>query len=162
MNRPLYHKRNHGFALVEVLIAIAIVSASIFSFSEVASRSVELTRESVRRTQAAFLLEEGLEALRSIRDSQWSGISNPMTNTNYYLSYSSGWNLSTTPNTIDRFTRTVVFSTVNRDGADDITASGGTLDDRTRKATVSVSWLDNKNNTQTKAIQIYLTDIFTN
>jgi hypothetical protein len=108
------------------------------------------------------LLEEGAEAVKSIRDANWSTISGLTIGTTYYLSYntsSNAWSLTTTPSTVDSFTRTVVFSSVNRDSNDDI-AAAGTLDARTKEVTITVSWPAEDGRTLSKSLSLYIADIF--
>ena len=112
--------------------------------------------------QASSLLEEGAEAVKTIRDNDWTTISNLTVGTTYYLSYSSVtnlWSLTTTPSTIGIFTRTVVISAVNRDSNDDIVSSGGTLDVKTKKVTITTSF-NSQSGTISKTLVFYISDIF--
>ncbi|MEA3399137.1 MAG: prepilin-type N-terminal cleavage/methylation domain-containing protein [Patescibacteria group bacterium] len=128
-----------GFSLIEVVIASAIISIVIFATMSVAQKSLQLSNRSLRQAQANFLLEEGVEVVKSTRDNGWSNISDLTLDTDYYFEYNSSWSLSLIPNTIDAFTRTVFFESVFRDVNDDLSSSG-TLDDDARKVTITVSW----------------------
>lgn len=131
-----------------------------------ATKGIQLSNQALRQTQASFLLEEGAEAVKSIRDASWATISGLTLGTNYYMTFNTGtntWSLGTTPlGTIDGlFTRTVVLSGVSRDSNDDIVTSGGTYDDaRTKKVTVSVSWPLSDASTSSKDLSFYISDIF--
>jgi len=153
-----------GFALAEILVACAIISVTTFSLLSASSKGVQLSQRSLRQAQANLLLEEGAEAVRSIRDNAWSNISSLNVGTIYYLSFSTNnnsWSLSTTPSVIENvFTRTVVFSNVNRDASDDIVNSGGTLDSGTKKVTIEVTF-PGSNGFVSKSLSLYLADIFT-
>jgi prepilin-type N-terminal cleavage/methylation domain-containing protein len=149
-----------GFGLIEILIAVSIISATIFAFTEVSTRSVRLTSKAVAITQVGFLLDEGVEAVKIIRDTAWTNISGTTNGTTYYLNFSgSAWSFTQTPNTIDSLTRTVVFSPVYRDGADDI-ATTGTLDSNTKKVTITVSWIEQSGSTVSKVVELYITNVF--
>lgn len=157
-------KNNSGFTLVEVLIACAILSLCILALMTASSKGIQTSSQALRQTQAGFILEEGAEAVKTIRDASWSNISSLTTGTTYYLSFSTStnaWSLSTTvAPTIDSiFTRTIVLSAVNRDSNDDI-ASSGTLDTRTKKVTVTVSWPISDNTTSNRTLDFYISDIF--
>ena len=157
--------KSRGFSLIEVLIACAIISTSTFALMSAAAKGNQLSVKAVRQTQASFLLEEGAEAVKSIRDADWNTISGLTVGATYYLTFNTGtnlWSLGTTPvSTIDStFTRTVVLSAVNRDASDDIVTSGGTLDTRTKKVTVNVSWTTSGGETSSKDLIFYLSDIF--
>lgn len=151
-----------GFTLVEVLVGATIISLTTFSLVSAGAKGVELSLRAMRQTQASYLLEEGAEAVKSIRDSAWSNISGLTVGTTYYLSYNTStnvWSLSTTPSTIDSiFTRTIVVSAVNRDSNDDISSSG-TTDAYTKKVDVTVSWTS-ASGTVSKTLSLYISDIF--
>ena len=147
--------------VVEVLVAAAIITASILAAMAVTQKSVYVSRQSFRATQASFLLEEGAEAVRILRDNAWSNISSLTSGTNYYTVFTGGtWTLSTTPNTVGIFTRTITVANVNRDDVTkDIVSIGGTQDSNTELVTVSVSWVDG-GNTITKTLQFYIINLF--
>ena len=151
-----------GFTIIEVLIACSIISIFIFALMSVASGGIKLSSLALKQTQASFILEEGVESVKSIRDSSWTNISNLTLGTEYYLTFNNTSNfgtLETTSNTIDStFTRKVVFSAVYRDANNDI-ASSGTLDTHAKKVTVTVSWV-NSGVTSSKDLSFYLIDIF--
>lgn len=150
---------NLGFALVEVLVATAIITGSVIATINVAQKSIQISRLSLHQAQATLLLEEGAEAVRSIRDTSWTGISSLASGTSYYPTYTGIWVLSPTSSTIGSFTRTVTFTNVLRDSNGDIVSSGGTADTGTRQVTVSVSWSE-LGTTQTKSLSFYIANIF--
>lgn len=153
-----------GFSLVEIIVACAIIAVTAVSLLNVSEKGLELSNRALRQSESTMLLEEGAEAVRSIRDASWSNISSLTVGTTYYLAYSTNtntWSLITTPNTTDIFTRTVVVSSVNRDTNDDIASSGGTLDSRTKKVTITVTFPDSPIDTVSKSLSLYIADIFT-
>jgi prepilin-type N-terminal cleavage/methylation domain-containing protein len=148
-----------GFSLVEVLVAVSIISLSVFAIMSSAQKSVKLSSQSLNKAQASYLLEEGAEAVKIVRDNNWSTISGLTIGTTYYPTFTGGtWTLSTTPTTVGIFTRTVVLATVYRDNFDDI-ASSGTTDAGTKKVTVTVTW-PNSDGTATDTVSFYISDIF--
>jgi prepilin-type N-terminal cleavage/methylation domain-containing protein len=158
-----YKKNKAGFSLIEVLIACSIISLTTIALTSAASKGVELSNRALRQVQANMLVEEGVEAVKSIRDTNWATISSLSLNTNYYLTFNintNTWSLDTTSITpVDGiFTRVVVISEVNRDSNDDI-ASSGTVDVGIKRVNVAVSW-PLKDNTVSKNITFYLTNIF--
>ena len=160
--------QNKGFGLLEIVIATSIISGTIFSLSYVFLISNKLAAESSNKVRANFLAEEGLEALRLLRDSSWSSnLSGLNTSTTYYLSFNtaaSAWSIGTAyPGFIGSiFDRTVTVENVNRDPANDnIVSSGGTNDPDTRKFNVSVAWSE-RAGTTTVTVSTYLTDMFDN
>lgn len=155
-------KRNlvSGFTLIEVLVACVIITTTTIALMSATSKGIELSTKALRQVQANMLMEEGVEAVKSIRDTDWTTISNLTLDTNYYLSFSGTWILGTTPvSQIDEiFTRKVIFSAVNRDSNDDIVVSG-TLDTGIKRVNVTVTW-STPSGTNSKNITFYLADIF--
>lgn len=147
--------------MIEVLIAASIITASILAAMAVAQKSLYVSRQALHAAQAAFLLEEGAESVRIVRDNAWSGISTLSVGTSYYPTFSGGtWTLSQNANSIGSFTRTVSVVGVNRDDTTkDIVASGGTIDAGTKLITVTVSWPEG-GATVSKTLKFYISDIF--
>jgi len=162
-------KKNHskiknkfrtGFMVIEVLIAVSIIAVSILAAMAVAQKSVQVSRQSFHATQASFLLEEGAEAVRILRDNAWTNISALSAGTNYYPVFSSGtWTLSLSPATIGIFTRTINLANVNRDNSSKDISVSGSDDPGTKLVTVTVSWLEG-GTTVTKTLQFYIMNIF--
>ena len=163
--RIIFNKKNmsKGFTIIEVLIACVIISTTTLALASVASTGIQLSNRSLRQVQANLLMEEGAEAVKSIRDNNWTTISDLDLDTDYYLSFdinTNSWTLGQTPTaTIDGvFTRVIVFSLVYRDDNDDI-ASSGEPDLGTKSVNVSVSW-PTPSGTNSKNINFYLANIF--
>jgi len=150
------------FSLVEVLIACTIMSMVTLALMSAASKGIDLSGKALKQVQASDFMEEGVEAVKSIRDNNWMTISTLSLNTNYYLSFNTNtntWSLGTTPVAlIDGFTRAVVFSAVSRNGNSDIYSSG-TIDTGIKRAKVTVSWISS-GTTVSKDITFYLANIF--
>jgi len=152
--------KQKGFLMVEVLVASSIIVVVILSAMTVAQKSISLSRQSINATQAAFLLEEGAEAVRIRRDNAWSNISSLTAGTNYYPLFSGGtWTLSASASTVDIFTRKVVISNVNRNASSGDISSVGVNDPGTKLVTVTVSW-DQNGQTISKVMSFYILDIF--
>src|SRR3989338_2806173 len=167
MKKNIYKKPRHrmsrGIGLIEAVAGISIVSVFIFSLMLATQLSQKIVGESVRNIQASFLLEEGADAVKIFRDTSWSsGIGSLATGTDYYFSYNGTAWISANSNVyVDEvFERKFVLNNVYRDANDDI-APSGTLDNGTKKATVSVSWRG-RTGTTTKSASFYLTDLFSN
>lgn len=151
---------NKGITVVEVLVAVAviliIVLGIITSFSLLLSRGLM----NVERTQAAYLAEEGVEAVKFARDVDYDALSALTLDTEYHLEFvDMVWTATTTEMYIDNeFERTFTLSAVYRDGNDDIAASG-TLDTGTFLLQVDVRWW-NGASTSTESMSTYITDLF--
>ena len=154
--------KNKGFMMVEIVIATSIIAILIISMMSVVQRGISIFRQSLHTIQASYLLEEGAEAVRILRDNEWSNISSlsVQEDQNYYPTYlNNTWTLSTTPNQIGDFTRTVTVSSVNRDPSTGDISSGGALDDGTKLIDVTVSWTEGGEN-KSKTLSFYISNIF--
>ena len=152
-----------GLGLLEVVIASAIFSIFIFGMMSVFSLSLNASNDNIKKTKAIFLLEEGVEATRILRDLSWSSnIATLTTGFDYFLIFSSNvWDTTTTNTFIDNdFERKVVLNDVYRDGNDDI-ASSGVIDPDIMEVVVSVSWLGRKGTT-TRSVSTYMTNFLQN
>jgi Tfp pilus assembly protein PilV len=161
MQAALFHneakKSANGFFLVEVVVATAVIAIVLVALLGAISKSVQVSTLALQKTQAAYLLDEGAEAVKFIRNGSWDSIVAVADDTPYYLSLTgSTWTLTTVPASIDGFTRTVVFSSVYRDGQSDI-ATSGAVDGGTRKAVISVSW-QGQNGEVTESLPLYITN----
>ncbi len=81
-----------GFTLIEVLIALGVFSVAIMAGFALAMSNLRIARENYDRVLAANLAREGIELVRSIRDSNWLKIdANEIdTDTGYIYSWDKG------------------------------------------------------------------------
>jgi len=63
--------RDHGFTLIETLVAIAIFSVGTAAAVNVVFSSVKLAPKIENRTIASHLAQEGIEIVKNIRDMNW-------------------------------------------------------------------------------------------
>lgn len=156
-----------GFGLVEIVIASAIISVSVFSLSAVSVLGSRLQSASLEKVRANFLAEEGLEAMRFLRDKSWDiNLSSLSQDTNYYVNFSTStlqWSINSTfISYVDSlFDRKVTVENVSRDSNDNIVLSGGTNDPDSKKIIVTVSWQE-RGATSTVQLGTFLSDIFNN
>ena len=154
-----------GFGLVEILVAVFVFTIVLGSLITASNMYLSGAGDNLRSTEGAYLAEEGIEAVKITRDTDWNTISALTDNTNYYLyfdissSTNNAWKATSTISSIDSiFIRTFKLNAVYRDLDGKIILNGGTLDSNTEKATVSVSW-KSKNSTTTKTLSTYITNI---
>ncbi len=147
--------------LVEIIVAVSIITVAILAAMDVTQKSIMVARQSLHATQASFLLEEGAEVVRIYRDDAWTNISSLDNAMNYYpLFGASTWTLSATPSVVGIFTRKVNIASVSRDNTtSDIVTSGGTDDPGTKLFTVTVSWVEGST-TISKTLPFYIMNIF--
>lgn len=158
-----------GFTLVEAVVTIGIFAVGMIIAAQVVLTARRLSDESRDAVQAANYLEQGLEAVRSSRDSSWTTVA---TDGAYHLEPAPGdtspWNIvAGGSETIGKFSRTVNISTGRRidsdssgtvTAGDQLVASGGTLDDPdTKKITTTVTWQQGSR-TVSRSLYTYLTN----
>ena len=155
-------KNSSGFGLAEAVVAVGIIASFVVAVTGVNTLYISMAFENKNPFIASVMAEEGLEAVRFMRDQSWdNNIALVPLDVPFYLVFNNGWFLDAVPPSPDVFTRTVTFSAANRDPLDNIVAIGGTPDPDTRLVTISVSW-QGKNGIITKNVKTYITDIFQN
>lgn len=114
-----------GFSLVEVLLAVSVFGLIAAGLIGGLIYGQESTALAGQRTRATILADEGLEAVRNIRDENFSNL----TDGTYGLTISGNkWILSGSQDVTDIFTRQIVISSI----------------DTSRKSvTATVSWQQN-------------------
>lgn len=155
-------KYTKGIGLVEVVVGIGIFVAAVVAIIGGFRFFLSVGFANLDNVKAQFLLEEGFEAVRAMRDTSYDpNITDLIGAGTYYLEFTdSTWATTTTATLIDgRFTRTISLSEVHRDSNDDIVASGGTVDPNTVEVTVAVAW-DRRGITATKSVTGYVTNLF--
>ncbi|MCP6718434.1 MAG: hypothetical protein KJI70_02760 [Patescibacteria group bacterium] len=133
-------------SLIEILIVIFIVSvalSSVLGLTSFSLSAVSFTKQSYR---ANIIAQQLLEQVRNFRDeTNWDadGLGVLMRDTDYYIIKTGSpeeWQMIQGTETIDGFTRKVIFNQVGRDGSDNIVESGGAIDLNTKKIIATVSW----------------------
>ncbi|MEK7513538.1 MAG: hypothetical protein AAB430_00120 [Patescibacteria group bacterium] len=66
-------KLNSGQSLVEMVVAVGMMSLLMVALLSVTSLSIKNTRLAQSRTQAVGLVQEGVELMRAYRDFNWNG-----------------------------------------------------------------------------------------
>ena len=158
--KSFFSKKNKGVGLLEIVIVTAIIGVGFLAIISFLIFSRGITFQVARNTEATSLAEEGIEAVRSLRDESWAtNIKFLASGTDYYPVVSGDkWTLGATdPGPIDNlYTRTVTVEAVSRDADADI-AVGGVDDPSTKKVTATVRWQESGSNKE-----IVLTTYITN
>jgi hypothetical protein len=151
-------RKSSGFSLVEVILSTAVFALLVTALVGAYLYGEEATVLAGNRARAALLAEEGIEAVRNIRDSAWnenvytqSGVS---ANTGAWTFAGEGTN-----ETIDIFTRTLTFANACRDSGNLIVNCPGLyIDVHTIIAASAVSWQQNLQRTGLVTLVAYLTN----
>jgi type II secretory pathway pseudopilin PulG len=131
-----------GMSIVEIIVAAAIIAVSVIGIVAAIQVYLKVVYQNTRETQAVLLLDETAEALQYMRDDGFGAHIESKTLGDTYTIYwdGSGYELSASTITLPYgMTRSVVFSSIKRDGNDQISSSGST-DENTLKAVITISW----------------------
>lgn len=152
MNNNLTHlKFPPGNTYIEMMIAFTLLLIVAVALVNLGGVAQDASGDAKARASAAELASEGIEALRSVRDADWTTIQNLSEATVYYLHNSAGnWSIDTNPEglLLSVFTRSVRPYNVYRQysgalpcGADGLmVTSGGFLDTCSKRLNVNVSY----------------------
>ena len=150
-----------GISIIEILVVIAIISIALVSILGLITFSIKTSTLIKETTLAENIADRTMEAVRGFRDNtdwnnddpadEYDGLSKVTTGIAYHPEKSSDvppkWMLIQGEETINGFTRKVVFENVSRDSiTDDIENIYNPMNDDTdtRKITVTVVWKDKK------------------
>lgn len=151
---------HRGISLVEVVISTAIILFFLTALIGVHNIYLRIGLTNSSAIKAAFLAEEGVEAVRFLRDASWEdNIEVLDLDTDYFLAFSSNaWALTTDNVYIDdTLERVIQFDPVYRDAEGHIVTSGGSLDEGILLVRVLVSWAGDSATT-TRSVSTYLTN----
>ena len=144
-----------GFSLIEIIIAIAIFSIIIAGGLTGFIPVLNQNRQSNEIIEANRLAEEGLEAVRSIRDRDF----NLLSAGNKGIGVSSNlWNFSGTNDVSGKFTRQISITAANRDVGGTLINSGGTTDPDTWLIKSLITWNYSIGDTKQFSLETILTN----
>ncbi len=148
-------KPSSGQSVIEVIIAVAIFVILASGSVTVILGSFLSSRQGSEETQASFYAQEGLDAVKSIRDQSWEFL----VDGDHGLSFAGGkWVFNGTSEVLGKYTRKITISPVNRSVGGDIAPTGGTLDPNTKKAVALVTWNFTPIKTSSVEMSSYLTN----
>ena len=152
---------NKGISLIEILVAVAIISSVLISLLGLTSFCLRITSIINQTNKANNMAQEMMEQIRNFRDvTSWNvdGLGAITSNIDYYIQKSgtpATWQLIQGTETVNGFTRKVVFEDVMRNLDDDIVDSGGVNDPNTKKVTVTISWEERGNSRQIELLSYF-------
>ena len=155
--------KKSGLALVEAVVAVSILLIIFVGVISAYNYYLYLSINNIPLVKAAYLAEEGVEAVKIFRDLSWNdNVATLGNGTGYHLIFNAGsYEATTTVLMIDgQYSRMLYLEEVRRNADKDIRDSGD-VDDNIRKVTIAVSWQDDRGTT-TKKISTYVTNLFKN
>ncbi|MEK7460109.1 MAG: type II secretion system protein [Patescibacteria group bacterium] len=156
-----FNKRNLGFGMIEMLVGASVLSVALLAISSFFQTTLRISNATEGKAQSSYLLEEGIEAIKFMRDTNYTNNLKNLPSGTYYLTWNGATWATTSVNTyIDGgFERKFDIASVQRDGNNDIGV--GTIDSNTKKITMYVAWND-RGATTTRSISTYVMNIFNN
>ena len=134
----LKFKLQAGQSLIEILLVIGLSAVILPALLTGLVSSREGKAQQAQRTQAIYLLNETVDAVRSVREKGWTGFA---VNGTFHPAISgSNWTLFPGSTVSAGLTQQVTISNLNRDSNGAIAASGGSLDPSSKKVDISISW----------------------
>lgn len=127
-----------GQSLIEILIAMGILGVM---FPAIFSGFITTRQGRVQQSQrldATHLIQEAIEAARTVRESGWNNIA--QNGTFYPEKYNNSWRLVAGTETINNLSRQMVISDVRRDATGQIVQSGGSIDPSTKRIDITIGW----------------------
>lgn len=132
--------QQNGFVVLEALLSASILVTLFIAFMGMIIYNQQIYEDSLNRQEAIFMAEEGLEAVRNIRDADYS----TLVDGNYGIAISDNhWTLSSSPDNINNFSRRINISTVS---------------DNIKKIDSIIEWDSRNNINQSYSLTTYLSN----
>lgn len=133
-------KKINGFSLVEVLLTVAIFTMTVLGIIAFLSSNDNNLKYSSQYNEANYYLSQGLEAVKNIKDSGYSGLN---VGTFGLSEIGSTWQLTGTSDNINGFIRQITITQP---------------DIYTKKATATITWYNANFVSQTVTASMYFKD----
>ncbi|MCW1930559.1 MAG: LamG domain-containing protein [Candidatus Kerfeldbacteria bacterium] len=131
---------HNGFSLIDALMSIAVFALLTSGLVGALAYAYQSSTAHQQRTHALQLAEQGIEAVRSLREAAWNG----MTMTQSGVTDALGvwqWVGEGTTDTLGSYTRTITLDAVCRNASDEIETCPSSYTDVTAKyVTVTINW----------------------
>jgi Tfp pilus assembly protein PilV len=143
-----FKKKNNGQSLVEIIIAVSIISVIFVASVSALVTALRSNRQTAKQATASFLAQELLDEVHSVSEGYWPSLYNVTggkgSTSTYHIVGTSTLSIATSAENIGE--NGIVYScwfsveNVNRDSNGNIATSTGTEDPSTQKVTVYVNW----------------------
>lgn len=120
--KKLFQKKKKGITLVEVILATVLITMLITGIAGAMSYGISSASRANQSSYASYLAQEGIEALRNMRDQSFTNLVN---GTHGFAVSGNTWTFSGTSDTTSIYTRQVVITS---------------QDSETKRAVVTVTW----------------------
>jgi type II secretory pathway pseudopilin PulG len=128
-----------GQSLIEIILVMALSAIILPALLTGLINSREGKVQQAQRTQAIYLLNETVDAVRSVREKGWAQFA-VVDGTYHTAISSSSWVLLPNLIAVNGFTQSITITGVSRDTNGAIVSSGGTLDPSSKNVNITISW----------------------
>ena len=129
-------KKNKGMTLIEVLVALLIVSIGLLGLAALQANSLKFNHSAYLRTQATQLAYDMAERIRANREDAL------INNTNYEIAFADA--APTNPGNIEEYDQAAWLNQI----AATLPNGDGEIDRTANRFRISVRWLDDKDQNQ--------------
>jgi hypothetical protein len=156
--RVRFFESESGSGLIEIILAMAVFALMASALLSLTLGSYEGLLRGGNQLQGGIIADEGVEALRSIRERGWnqfqsSSVIVTMSGTRWVLSSGASQLVDS------KYTRAITLSSVCRDASRNIVDCPGSYTDiYTKKAIVTVSWTEDNGVVNSVTRELYLTN----
>lgn len=144
---PVKHHHQYGQTLIEVILVTFLFGVLGTGLAATLVTSAQSSKRGIEHVVASGYIKEGIEAVRSIRDRDWSEI---VSGTHGLTTAAGYYDFDGTTNSLGDgvYTRTITIEEVYREGSltGNISANGTVFDAAIRRVTVNVTWLGTDRN----------------
>lgn len=127
-----------GQSLVEILLTMGLAAIMLPALLTGLVSSRQGKAQQAQRTQAIYLLNETVDAVRSVREKGWTGFA--VNGVFRPVISGSSWTLASGSAVVNGLTQAITIGDVNRATSGAIVTNGGSLDPSSKKVDVSISW----------------------
>ncbi len=148
-------KKNSGYNLLEVVLALGLFFVLMTGVALLASRYVGALTRAVELQDVSLIASETQEALDKLASSSWASLTD---GPHGLTTLGSDWQLSGSSDLINsKYTRQITVASVNRDSSCNLVTSGGTADPDTKTVVTQLSWTERGQNLS-KSFYSYVTN----
>lgn len=134
----MFNKHLRAFSLIEIILSVAMIAVLVAGSYDVLRISLETAELARQNTLAELMAQDLLELTVSKRNENWNSLA---AGTYHFIEDPLlGIIFAAGAESVNQYTRSVVLTSVQRDGAGNVVSAGGTVDADSFIAEAIVTW----------------------